>query len=199
MPTNKDTERAVRKSNMHDKKKHQKKYKKRPACMYFYYMTTTDDAAMRHYYYTHGGNTIQDAEVEGIIQKLTANARANGSNPPQCGEGERYIVWSRKSYIAVVIDDSAVTFEADHAVSVHPETANHTFFDGWTGKVNMPSGPSPIAAFYCINHMKLNQNGEDLDEDVQSFAFRMHVVGAAQPRQFPDSGGTNMGPPVPPP
>lgn len=88
-------------------------------------------------------------------------------------------------------------------------TPNHSFFDGRDLEVEIPDGGGGTdrrSAIALINHMKRNSDGEDLLEgDAQPFLFDVYVdasysgsTGSAL-TVILDPGGTNMGPPVPPP
>jgi hypothetical protein len=99
---------------------------------------------------------------------------------------------------------------------------NHSFFDAMDFKIRMPirrpkpGGPTSDlrSAIVFINHMKKdekgtdigkNEDGTDAGEEQQFFQFEMFLdVAFASGKSAPmtvifDPGGTNMGPPVPPP
>ena len=92
------------------------------------------------------------------------------------------------------------------------DSPNHSFYDGWNKKIDIPTpdGTSRKCALVCfIDHMK-DAVGSDLDERKELFHFDLYTEPPlsdteparggkmARPR-YPDSGGTNSGPPIGPP
>lgn len=191
-----------------------------PRCMYFYYIgpyllgepgydaSNPRKRKIRHYYHADRDVKIDYDATEQLIIELTHNARKPELNqiPPPDGADLKYLVWTRKSYIAFVVDEPDVDFDYDNPIIFNKDVdgkgeRNHTFFDGWSKPVYIPNengvgGVSrPVVCF--INHMK-RRGGSDLDYEGQYFHFVLGD-GGIWIRQYPDSGGTNMGPPVPPP
>lgn len=179
-----------------------------PRCVYYYHLVPQpdgDDPYVTHYYYTHSNNRIPEEDIEEVIRKLGRNARKpkHERTIPACGEGEKYIVWSRKSYIVVLIDDDQLTLEKDNGIEVRYPAENLSLFDGTDVTVDLSDsrdGSLVRTAVWCINHMKNTLGGGDMDTELQRIDFTVNT----SPRQlrnrhWPDSGGTNMGPPVPPP
>jgi hypothetical protein len=161
---------------------------------------------IRHYFHEDLGKQIEKSELADIVTALSTNAKKdeNDQIPPPDGSGLNFIVWRKKSYIVFVVDDPAVVLSKKAAFNIGSSvggTPNHSFFDAW----DMPDidlseqgdGSRMASAVCCINHMKANDAGDDLGSTAQRFRFRLHP----DPRHplYPDSGGTNMGPPVPPP
>jgi hypothetical protein len=151
-----------------------------------------------------------------ILQQLVANARAQGQAFPLVGNDFVGIDWWRKSYVALFVD------EANWALHKEPETGqaavlfitepkdgqtgtpNHSFFDGQNLDIPMPDGLTR-SAFVCLNHMKKDEAGTDLaagDHEFFQFKifFRVNFVAGGPPLTVIfDPGGTNLGPPIPPP
>jgi hypothetical protein len=176
-------------------------YEKVPACVYFYYLTSNGGSYdTKHYYHTDGDNQpINHQKMHALIEKLAANAAAGGSDPPQSGEGDKYVVWSRISYLAFVVDADDAEWDGE-AITVDPALGlpNHTFFDGADLKVLVNGKERPAA--WCINYMK-DATGAELGDWNEQFFIRLKIKSNVESTQleYPDSGGTNMGPPVPPP
>ena len=185
-----------------------------PASIYFYYIgekVGTNPRPVRHYFYIHGRDRILDTPVnpqlEEIVRSLARNARSNGNNPPQFGADWNYMVWNHKSYLVVLIDDPSVQFETGNGIEFNPSnngTPNHSFFDARNfGVPLIYQGQTRLApAVCCINHMKRNEDGDDLGDYPEFFHFVLHTSPQLEELRrldVEDSGGTNMGPPAPPP
>lgn len=191
-------------------------FDKTPASIYFYYIGPKDaggSRSVKHYFYVHGYDTIADpprpaaSELEERVRLLAINARSGGNNPPQCGEAWKFIVWNHKSYLVILIDDPDIRFAPDAGLEFVQDnngTPNHSFFDAREFYVSLsyPGGPQLAPALCCINHMKRNEAGDDLGDYPEFFNFVLHTnkqLGQRYLLDYPDAGGTNMGPPAPPP
>jgi hypothetical protein len=176
-------------------------YEKVPACIYFYYLYMSGGSySTRHYYYTDGRNQpIHHSSVKAIVAQLAANAARDGNSPPKYGVDGRYVVWSRISYIAFVVDENRVQWDGD-AITIDPVLGlpNHSFYDGTDTTVTVNGASRPAA--WCVNYMK-DAVGADLGDADEKYQFHLQIGAGARILRpmFPDSGGTNMGPPVPPP
>jgi hypothetical protein len=177
-----------------------------PCCIYFYYIGQYDSKIktwpVKHYYFTNGLRPIPYEEVESRVRKLSINARKGGSDPPQYGADWKYLVWSRKCYIAILIDDPTIKFVGE-ALKIDNTKGkpNHALFDGKDVITNSAAPNEPqrmVPLFYCINHMKDEYDG-NLGETAEYFELVLNSTLPKKARLYPDSGGTNMGPPVPPP
>jgi hypothetical protein len=192
----------------YEERRHLPKYDKRPHSIYFYYIYK--DAGVynvRHYYFDNVV-AVKRNDLKDIATNLANNARlpVSAQDPQPKGTGINDIEWKRKSYLIVLIDDPAYELAKHRAIEFHywdGDGGNHTFFDAKDLDVDLPRqqggpGTERVSAVACLNHMKKNKNGNDLEEhDRQTFYFVLHPV--LGPRIFPDDGGTNLGPPVPPP
>ncbi|HMG48545.1 MAG TPA: hypothetical protein VK614_13940 [Allosphingosinicella sp.] len=167
-----------------------------------------------------------------IITKLAKNARPivqaepRERDPPRLRKGDfKKTKWCRKSYIAIFFDEgnwslrkkpkdeteSAVTFIVEEGNK--KGLPNHSFFDAMDLDITMPirhprpGGPTEDkrSAIVFVNHMKRDEDGNDLGDEEQDFVFKIIVnVNAEMPDDPPtvviiDPGGTNDGPPLPPP
>lgn len=137
--------------------------------------------------------------------------------------------WNRKCYVAIYIeeanwkfhkfpvDNSAIMFVTTTQDGTVP-APNFSFFDAIDFEIEMPitrprrNGPTSDSrsAIVFVNHLKRDAEGNALGGDngepeEQKFEFKMFVkVNFSQGDSAPmtvifDPGGTNMGPPVPPP
>jgi hypothetical protein len=184
-----------------------------PRTVYYYHLTPVEDERLfevKAYYYERESRI---GSIKNVIRQLALNARACDAVPPQCGKAFDTFKWRRKSYIAILIDSTTVQFDKDDAVTFYQKDGsfeNHTFFDGDDfDDINLATAEDRedriVTAVYFINHMKRAPDGIDLyvnENQLFHFKINYHLVGQAaeaEPDRFPDSGGTNMGPPVPPP
>ena len=180
-------------------------FKAIPHCIFFYYIKKNAGGNyynVRHYYYP--GELDQplatQAAVKAKVEALVANARIPEENqcPPPIGADWEYPVWDRKSYLAIFIDNPnvallspAIEFTQRPATT---DTYNYSFFDAWEDTID----GRPV--IFCINHMKMDAPGTDLNFAAQYYHFDLNTNPPLRfSIAFPDSGGTNMGPPVPPP
>ncbi|MEA3043699.1 MAG: hypothetical protein QOH47_1537 [Sphingomonadales bacterium] len=205
-----------------------------PHCMFFYYMRIDRDGRLRvaHYRYVDGDpadpKTWQPIEysrkrLEPLVQSLARNARPSGLKDPRPDAQENFqgIVWKRKSYIAIFLDEANWKFHKssaqDAAVVFITEpkngkigTENHSFFDAMDFEIDMPIAGGPAtdkrSAIVFVNHMKGDDQGTDLGDGVEElFQFKMFLdVAFASGTAVPmtvifDPDGTNMGPPQTPP
>ncbi|HEY5713271.1 MAG TPA: hypothetical protein VIT38_15355 [Allosphingosinicella sp.] len=207
--------------NPYDKKLGDLKFRKVPSCIYFYYIKLNDNgpATIKHYYYSDGDRKIHADDIPELVRQLGRNGREIYGVPPQHGEGfsttdYRRIAWRRKSYIAFLLDndDADAHFSKNNKNAFkfyrkQDATKNHSFFDGFEVEVDLSDdedGSQIRTAVVCINHMKKTADGNDLgiggvaEEDEYKFELNIQLNRASLTRA-PDSGGTNMGPPVPPP
>jgi len=176
-----------------------RKYRKTPRCIYFYYIDPTVSGSIWHYYYADREDEIDPEDMEAEIIKLANNARKPLGNqiPPPDGANFANIVWTRKSYVVFLIDDPDATFTTGNAIAITPESGtNYSFFDAKDFRVPSKISGKTVPVFYCINHMKKDRLN-DLEKAKQRFRFTLPPGINIIPAQ--DNGGTNMGPPVPPP
>lgn len=197
------------------KKKHtNSKFKKIPSSIYYYHIGFARDGtrSVRNYYYSAGDDKIHYDEVPDIVRFLALNARKNDYVPPSHGSNMGD-VWRRKSYLVVLLDHPTMKLNEGGALVVKTNRAggfpNHTFFDAQDLDIDVsPSGNGRTlrSAICCKNHMKRNDAGDDLKKpsggtvDSQKFYFTLYYSGPSRlVFDFYDSGGTNNGPPAPPP
>lgn len=175
-------------------------FEKVPACIYFYYVGE-DGKTSKNYYYTDGENKpIHYDKVQGIVQRLAANAAASGRDPPQDGINSDHLVWSRVSYLAFVLSSDQASWDGQ-AIKVTADDGEpkHGFYDGMDKQIDIGGGKMRWAA-WCINYMK-DMDWKDLGNEDRTCRLDLQIkTGKARKKvPWPDSGGTNMGPPVPPP
>jgi hypothetical protein len=177
-----------------------------PCSIYFYYVTA-GLASAKHFYFTNGNKQIPYGSVEEEIKKLGRNAeRTSGiASPPQYGENFKHVVWSRRSYFVIMFRDpvpltaKALSFmpRAGHAKT------NHTFYDAYQKIIDISASGAAKdrTTIIAINHMTGDDQGTPLgSEDFFNFdvSFTQPVPYRRTSVRYPNSGGTNMGPPVPP-
>lgn len=177
-------------------------------CIYFYYLAKDKNNKLicRSYYFFD--RSVNLSTVEKLRQQiivLSANARIDGDYPP-C-HGDRFsdlAMRKRDSFYVVVVDDEEYKFSQDDplrlkTVEKYPVDASYTFSKSYELDLDMSgyeTGPDSITAAYRKNYLK-NRLGNVLNEN-ESESFNLYL-NPGIPTIVPDSGGTNMGPPVPPP
>lgn len=210
-----------------------------PHSVYFYYVRVDSDGRLHvtHHFYPGGdpnepGNPPNPADwpsiprdeegLKALLRDLALDARPTGAgNYPVIGQAFRDIVWRRKSYIAIFVDElnwklHKLAATEDPAVVFITELKNgkqglenHTFFDAMDLDIEMPINGSADtdkrSAVVFINHMKADEAGNDLEAGPgQFFQFKMFFdvefsIGGKAITVIFDPGGTNIGPPPPPP
>lgn len=198
-------------------------FQKVPHRIYFYYLTFGDEGLpiVRRYLDDNNGNPVEIPydSVESHITQLARNARNGGTNPPPLpGYGITGSIWEHKSYISLVVDSM---YWRLHKYGPNNRTAiainslrgganNYTFFDAADMNVDMTGTGEFRTAVYFINHMKKNEEGDDLTyksdgitRDSQTFKFDIYYdverADGTVEEIRDDPGGTNLGPPAPPP
>jgi hypothetical protein len=196
-------------------------FKKLPHHIYFYYITFGAGGAPEIRQYDYDSSTgIDYGSVPAKISDLANNARNNGSSPPPSEFDFAALKWNRVSYIAFVMDSAnwvlwkrlsdpqraGIVFDPKKQTTV-TISDNHSFFDASDLTVPIPNGSGGTdlrSGIYFMNHMKADDAGTDLGSTDINFAFDMYfdvvMNGSKLPTVFIiDPGGTNMGPPAPPP
>jgi hypothetical protein len=156
-----------------------------------------------------------------ILEILAQDARPLGAKAyPPIGSNFDKIEWRRKSYIAFFIDEASWKLRTSDGVFFLtdkdgvPGTPNHTFFDALSLPLTMPirkpqpGGPytDERSALVFINHMKADDNGNDLKEVDPPQLFHFQIVfevafqnGTKGMTVIFDPDGSNLGPPLGPP
>jgi hypothetical protein len=172
-----------------------------PHCIYYYHITPSADPPTR-VYFLDKRRPISTFELGGLIAELARNAHSDGDSPSPCGWDMTDLIWRRKSYLVVVLDDPATSLVKGDGFQF-PDANNHTFLDGADFDVDVSSTPGVVemrSGLWCINHM-MNEAGQDLGgTDFEIFRVHFNTGGGSMfAMSYPDDSGTNMGPPLPPP
>jgi hypothetical protein len=179
--------------------------------IYLYYVPRrTDDR--RLYCYWEENHPIHD--VDGEIEKLIINAKTNRSMPPPCGQYLSDIKMRRVSVVVFVSDGKPLHKGAPlwivkaYGGGDAGYTFSHAAYREFT--VTIDGRDETFQAAVVVNSIR-ESNGTELDEwhDLFKIACRDDRGGnilvpddkpfALIPWHDHESGGTNMGPPVPPP
>lgn len=169
-------------------------------CIYFYYIKViTGGSELRVYYRFDKRNPVTNIVNE--ITKLTINAFEDENNPPCIGNEVSDVDWRRKSYIVVMVEDYRLNRPPFGMQSELGKENRFTF--GRVTSVTVPvtdnNGNSKnIMGGYLINTMKHYVYGDDLLEEDAGELFKI-ILNPPILEFYPDSGGTNMGPPIGPP
>lgn len=184
-------------------------YNTNMSCIYFYYLKERASGKLiaQAHYYDHGDLPIPAGEFDDIVRRLTENAILDMDMPPKMAFDFDQVKWRRKSYLVVVLEDEDSMFDEDDPVIFDEDNSdydpNHSFFDGELieTRPRVRGQTRTLHGIRVVNHMKRNAKGDDLEiGEPAKYKFRLNYHNARRARLFlPDSGGTNMGPPVPPP
>lgn len=170
-------------------------------CIYFYYIKVTPAGPETRVYYRFD-KTIPVTNIANEITTLTINAYNDMNNPPCLGSEMSDLDWRRKSYIVVMVEGHTLgnppfRMQEDN----HPNP--NTFGRVTPARVEVTDGngdPLTLTGGYVKNTMKHYARADDLEKNDPGESFRV-ILNPPIPSivRYPDSGGTNMGPPVPPP
>lgn len=179
-----------------------------PHRVYFYYVTDPylkPEPYPPYYHYDHPMPIRNTAAARRIIDGLAQNAASGGSDPPIAGHGFNKEAWRRRSLIAILVDHKDWHFKPNSGIVFDPTKGhgNHTFFDGFDHEVEITNEAGVTRTRTCVgffNYM-VNERGDPLDHDIrEEFHFWMYSLERGRVVREPvDPGGTNLGPPVPPP
>ena len=218
-----------------------------PCCIYFYYVriNTNGRLFVTHHFYPSGNpdDTSNPANptdwhaiardtqlLTPILEMLAEDARPTGAKRfPAIGTDFQNVLWRRKSYIAIFIDEASWKLRPNDGVRFLtskngvPGTPNHSFFDALALPLTMPirkpepGGPyfDQRSALVFINHMKGDDSGRDIgrdsagnplpppaEEQLFHFEIAFEVLfqnGTKGMEVIFDPDGNNMGPPIGPP
>lgn len=181
------------------------RFTKHPHCIYFYYigpLNTDHYNTILHYYYPGDGTPLDPESLLAKIRELIANARIRNLRdqlPPPIGENWEFVVWNRISYVVFAVDIPGAVFNQAELVVTqeYGGTYNWSFFDA-----QRATSIDDCQVVTCINHMKRDSSFNELGAESQYFHFDLLTDPELEwpgKRRYPDSGGTNMGPPIGPP
>jgi hypothetical protein len=170
-----------------------------PHSIYFYYMTL-DPVEIKRYYFDNLGPI---GNIDDLIKFLTVNARNGRDLPPQISDTAKM---RRQSYLVLLLDSDTERLVGGEAIVFYDGAGmykdNFAFFDGEDKIIDLATIPGRAelrSAVLCANHMfRDDQYNELWDDEVHPYRFKIRY-GTRLPVLEVDSGGTNMGPPVPPP
>jgi hypothetical protein len=184
---------------IYNPKKDASPYNYIPYCMYLYYVGSPlgpGGPSVRHYYRA-SDEAIDDSSLKKFITDLANDALLPSTS--YIGSDWKYIYWNRVSYITILIDRPNLLLTKGNGltfVHTHGGHKNHTFFDAKDFN-DIDVGGNQRTAVCFINHLKQDDTGVwPLANEHQYFRFEINF---GSKFLYPDSGGTNMGPPVPPP
>lgn len=179
--------------------------------IYFYYLKfdSLGEYETRLYYQFNNDTPIENLEHD--IATLAINAYRNGNNPPCLGGEVDDLYRRRKSYFVVVVEGWALEPIAPmelKRVDAHGNQypSNHTFSHPQYFEVtvaNVAGRKVILPGAFCLNVMQsATYPGSDLGEmqprEFEDFELYLNLVPPVF-HEYPDSGGTNMGPPIGPP
>ena len=170
------------------------------------------DTITAHYYFNPAGGDVMT-----YIPTLVKQVYEQAERHTTCfGTRMEDIVWRRKSYLAVTVEvdddreiEDNLKLDFEHKKIIGYGDAKHTIGDSQPIKVTVPTagGTKTIRGAYAPN--LVTKDGGPLSwlmSDSEKFKYKLKfkhkkrlLVGVGVANEFEDSGGTNMGPPVPPP
>lgn len=183
-----------------------------PHSIYFYYMipgasSDLGDADVRSYYYDNVIDGVQvpigTGELDGVVRMLAVNASDQLDWPPRMYGGIGDVKWRQKSYIVLLIASSTTKFKHLEGIKVKGGGSygmNHALYDAFDKDIEIDfprTGRETMNMFCCTNHI-CDADGKDLGNVKDWIPFTLQFAGP-HALFLPDSGGTNMGPPVSPP
>lgn len=175
--------------------------------IYLYYIREGHNPRIYEYY--NFKNSVLVAEQR--IDELVMNALLDEDDPPVYTDEHEYMIMHRKSYLAFVFESKQPVTVTDPVIFRDVDDPNN---NGWhtfeyiNKKATMVEKGGEKLYFYAIwykNHLKRKPGGGDWGKDkVQKKwvgeQYNITLPFKAGERLLdPGTGGTNMGPPVPPP
>lgn len=180
------------------------------SAIYFYYLKERGGGKFvaQAYYYDHGDTPIRAEQFDGIVKRLTENAILDTDMPPKMAYDFDGAKWRRKSWLVVVLEDEDSAFDRYDPIVFDENNSdydvNYSFGDGEliVTRPEIKGETLQLNGLRAINHMKRNEKGDPLlDGEKAKYKFRLNFSNSRRAHllNYQDSGGTNMGPPVPPP
>jgi hypothetical protein len=175
---------------------------------YLYYLEydggTTVVRQAIYEFYDHPGAVI---DKDNLVLQLATNAHVGGNEPIPYTMNPQYFMMRRKSYLIIVAANAADIDRVNPIEFVGVDSdgnlndGRHTFHDIRYGTIEFGQDPADrLQIVTCENHMQSKANRTNLlPKEWEDFTFTLQFDGIRAARFGPDSGGTNMGPPVPPP
>jgi hypothetical protein len=169
--------------------------------LYLDFSTGSPQPARRAYEYYDIGNSIGD--VDACMMALAKNALDHGDNPRPYTRDFKYFVMNRVSYVFVVvhgakidISDAKIFEGKDKNNTINDGT--HTFLYQGYKEIDLGDGRD-LDVVYYVNSMTAYAGKKRLKaKEWEDFRLKLKLHGGRE-ILGDDSGGTNMGPPVPPP
>jgi hypothetical protein len=177
-------------------------------------------SAYLYYLEYDGGTTVRNQAIyefydrpdavvdkENLILQLVTNAHVGGDDPIPYTENPAMVMMRRKSYLIVAAANAAdidssnpIQFVCQDAAG-NQNDGSHTFQDVRFSTITFgPNGADRLQIVACENLMQSMAGGGNLAaKEWEDFQFALQFDGVQATLLTFDSGGTNMGPPVPPP
>lgn len=172
--------------------------------LYLYYFSLAGTVKI---YETWDPANVLDPEV--AIKALATNAAKNGNNPSFYTNDPSKMMMRRRSYVAFAVHESDFDSGAATDLDIEgwnhsdkPIKSDHTFANPKSLRISTDTQPPvPLLVVYCENWMISSKTQKKLKyKEGERFSFHLPFKPKAKKAlRGPDSGGTNMGPPVPPP
>ena len=140
--------------------------------------------------------------VETKIADMADNAVHDNDDPPAYGGKIKDLVRRRKGYFVLVIDSTRYKVDQNNPMTFAgtgpANDGSHTFINARYMPVAV--GSKVLDVIICENIMRKHSTGNDLgDNESETFDLTVNFIPSLPRGMFPDSGGTNMGPPLGPP
>jgi hypothetical protein len=174
-------------------------------CVYLYYRCGGEWRVYEwHDFYNH----IDDPIAQ--ITKLALNAHQKGSDPPCFAVNPKpdQMMMRRRGYLVFVVGDKEWAWNPQVKTEIVVVKTDSTSYPCPTAKsfdkhisFEIATSVGKLLVIFCENSMQsLNDHAKtDLGPfEPEDFIFKLPFQEKASGRE-PDAGGTNMGPPVPPP
>ncbi len=167
---------------------------------YFYFISFEDKTALDIAPYEYFNTKIPILDINNLVRNLSKNHLEEGTFPPRYSDGTEHMFWRRVSYLIFATDKAGVLNAG--AVKFKPRrgsSAMHTIDLSGPFEVTAHANGADrtIYALVFRNHMIRRDTTRRLKAgEREAFKF---IFGFDRRDPIEDSGGTNMGPPVPPP
>lgn len=182
-------------------------------------MPTTDIYTIYLYYFPEKGKTrmyewwdytekITFDDLKDKMKDIAKGAFKNNKDLPYIDD-RNCMIMRRKSYVVFVVNKKYWQAPASYSIDItgtnyHGQaiTGKHTFGDkinDFEANLGFLGLSDKHVIIYCEN-LIASSTGEPWEKgEREEFSFKLPFQGLAREGRGPDSGGTNMGPPVPPP
>jgi hypothetical protein len=182
-----------------------------PVSIYLYYIQLQPRVERAYYYFDFYEKPFTEAELMDELTELVANAFHNGTTPPSIGSTLSDLKWRRKGHVVIAVDAGGAYVDPGTPLTLKGKATRgdndgtHTFGGVKYAKVSVhidAANTKEIEIIYSYNDMQsygASPPRDLIEGETETFELTVTPKSGPVALWVPDSGGTNMGPPVPPP